>query len=97
MIFEQTNSTIANWVKQGGTVLYIGGSDDYESIAGEWWTNKGQTPYQNLIAHLGLNVSVAKPNRSDKLNWAGNSGYGTAFQNVTCSLSKFINTYSGSG
>ena len=55
---EKVNEIIAQWVKEGGTLLYLGGFNDYDNISTEWWTQKNQTPYENLMEHLGLNVTV---------------------------------------
>ena len=51
---ESVNAAIAQWVKEGGVLLYLGGYNDYDTMSGEWWTEKGQTPYENLLEHLGL-------------------------------------------
>lgn len=52
---EQVNKAIADWVKAGGTLLYIGGHDAYESAPDQWWAGaEGRTPYGNLLHHLGL-------------------------------------------
>lgn len=77
---EKVNEVIAEWVKQGGTLLYLGGYNDYDSIPTEWWIEKDQTPYENLIEHLGLDVTVAP--MEDVLSfyeWVGPEGYGESF------------------
>ncbi len=45
------NNGLAAWVRQGGTLIYIGdGSDPYHNIKG-WW-NTGKANYQNPAEHL---------------------------------------------
>lgn len=77
---EKVNEVIAEWVKQGGTLLYLGGYNDYDTVSTEWWIAKDQTPYENLIEHLGLDVTVAP--MEDVLSfyeWVGPDGYGESF------------------
>ena len=59
---EEVNIAVADWVKAGGTLLYLGGPDAYVDIDSEWWNapGKGGAPLQNLMQHLGLNVQ-SKP------------------------------------
>jgi len=51
------NKAIANWVKDGGSLVYVGdGSDAYHAVP-EWWNNggdTGQTAYGDLFARLGI-------------------------------------------
>lgn len=73
---EQVNTAIAEWVRDGGTLLYLGGHDAYENMTGEWWSpsEKGGTPLNNLLLHLGLNdVSVTRPEGGALLEWASPS------------------------
>ncbi len=58
---EQTNRAIADWVREGGTVWYVGGHDAAEAISGEWWSDLGQTPLENLLNHLGISAEVSRP------------------------------------
>lgn len=52
--------SIANWVKRGGTLVYIGGDDDYDDIEGSWWRTDGfDTPADALIHRL-LPVDIQK-------------------------------------
>ncbi len=96
---ESANATIADWVKQGGTVLYLGGHDAYDTIPGEWWSDKNQTPYENLIDHLGLDVTVSTPESYDLIQWCGDSNYGSSIRDIygSANLFEFTNLYSGSG
>ncbi|MDN5284705.1 MAG: hypothetical protein JWR38_979 [Mucilaginibacter sp.] len=49
---------LANWVKQGGVLIYCGRDDDpYQSVM-EWWNTNGNTftaPSQHLFKLLGIN------------------------------------------
>ncbi|MGN8072241.1 hypothetical protein [Mucilaginibacter sp. 22184] len=49
---------LANWVKQGGVLIYCGRDDDpYQSVM-EWWDTKGNkftAPSQHLFKLLGIN------------------------------------------
>ncbi len=48
------NAAIAEWVKQGGTLIYIGdGSDPYHSIQ-SWWTGRYPTAAEHLFEMLGV-------------------------------------------
>ena len=59
---EQVNRAIADWVKQGGALLYVGGNDAYAGVSSEWWNQagKGGSPYNNLLSHLGLTSITAE-------------------------------------
>ena len=50
---ERTNEAVARWVKDGGTVLYIGGRDALDGAKGEWWSAAG-SPFNDLLGRLGL-------------------------------------------
>ncbi len=48
------NAALAEWVKRGGTLIYIGdGSDPYHKIE-SWWTGKYPTAAQHLFEMLGV-------------------------------------------
>lgn len=52
---------IAKWVKDGGTLLYLGGADAYDDIPSSWWRKAGkETPSQALLEALGLNLNRCK-------------------------------------
>lgn len=96
---EQANITIAEWVKQGGTVLYLGGTDAYDTIPGEWWSEKDQTPYENLLSHLDLDVTISQTDTIDVIGWCGDSQYGESIKEIITAFtfSEFMNVYAGSG
>ena len=48
------NAAVAEWVKRGGTLIYIGdGSDPYHGI-NSWWTGRYPTPAEHLFEMLGI-------------------------------------------
>lgn len=68
----QTNTAIAEWVKNGGVVLYIGGHDAVEKSQDEWWSTQG-TPLKDLFNKMGLaGVNVVSPKSVPNFfNWTG--------------------------
>ena len=51
------NAAIAEWVKRGGTLVYIGdGSDPYHQI-NSWWTGRWPTAAEHLFEMLGIQPS----------------------------------------
>lgn len=52
--YPDMNATLAEWVKQGGTLIYVGdGSDPYHKID-SWWTGKYENPACHLFEMLGI-------------------------------------------
>ena len=48
------NAALAEWVKRGGTLIYIGdGSDPYHQIR-SWWTGRWPTAAEHLFEMLGI-------------------------------------------
>ncbi len=48
------NASLAEWVKRGGTLIYIGdGKDPYHKIQ-SWWTGKYETAAAHLFEMLGI-------------------------------------------
>ena len=48
------NASLAEWVKKGGTLLYVGnGFDPYHRVD-SWWTGQYETPADHLFAMLGI-------------------------------------------
>ncbi len=62
---ESYGLALAKWVKNGGVLIFFGGSDPYNDLP-EWWAKKGySTPQEQLFQELGLEVgkhitSIAK-------------------------------------
>lgn len=70
---EQVVDAIADWVLDGGTLLYVGGRDRYDEIESKWWAEYG-SPLQALLDKLELDVAVRAPKQggSDgELEWLG--------------------------
>ena len=74
---EQVNTAIAEWVKNGGQLLYLGGRDGFEDINGTWWGDKNTTPLKDLMEKLSIgDVKISQSVKSDgALTWGGPSGY----------------------
>ena len=52
--YPNVNNAIATWVREGGTLIYVGdGSDPYHNID-SWWTGKYSSPAQHLFKVLGI-------------------------------------------
>jgi len=66
----EVHQYIADWVKQGGVLIYCGRDDDpYQSVM-EWWDTKGNTykaPSQHLFKLMGIT-----PNNSQQQYNVGN-------------------------
>ncbi len=94
---ETINKAIADWVKSGGILLYVGGHDRYQESETEWWHTAGGTPLQNLIYHLGLDITVGAAGGSNtKLNWEGSvtvAGVADAVNAFDYRISKYRNSY----
>ena len=56
----EVHQHIADWVKKGGVLIYVGKDDDpYQSVM-EWWNTKGnnyKTPSQHLFKLLNIDAS----------------------------------------
>ena len=62
---EGYHSVIADWVKAGGALVYLGGADQNNSLDA-WWNAKGyQTPQMDLFAKLGAGIKI----NSEKRLW----------------------------
>jgi hypothetical protein len=57
------HNVLAEWVKEGGTLIYVGdGSDDFHNVR-EWWnqgSRKYASPMEHLFASLGLETTLAQ-------------------------------------
>ncbi|MBQ7654031.1 MAG: hypothetical protein IJS17_03055, partial [Clostridia bacterium] len=52
--YPDINATLAEWVKQGGTIIYVGdGWDPFNNIT-SWWTGKYANPAEHLFEMLGI-------------------------------------------
>src|SRR5579884_4734 len=51
----RAQAALAEWVRQGGSLLFFGGSDAYNAVAASWWRlAKLDTPQADLWSQLGL-------------------------------------------
>ena len=78
---------IADWIREGGVCLYIGGHDEYDRIEGKWWSEQG-TPLGALLDALELDASVAAATVDEdaRLDWVG-KGKQVALESLLCSTS----------
>ena len=76
---EATCDAICEWVKNGGTLLYLGGHDKYEVTGYDWWKDSG-SPLQGLIDKLGLDLTVTtlKVGSGKTAKWVGDKNYASA-------------------
>ncbi len=52
--YPNVNNAIATWVREGGTLIYVGDdSDPYHSVK-SWWTGKYASPAEHLFKVLGV-------------------------------------------
>ncbi len=52
--YPDINNAIAEWVRSGGTLIYVGdGFDPYNEI-NSWWTGKYKNPAEHLFKMLGI-------------------------------------------
>lgn len=94
---EQANQAIADWVRAGGVVLYLGGVDEWSSVDGEWWTEKNTTPYDDLVNKLGLELEAHPLEELTDFAWSGPSGFGSSILNkiVPYDMIEFSCIYEG--
>ena len=52
--FPDVNAAIAEWVKKGGTLIYVGNGFDPYNRVNSWWSDQYQTPADHLFAMLGI-------------------------------------------
>lgn len=94
---EKINIAIADWVKAGGTLLFISGSNQYWSIDDYFFWQEDGSPLNNLFKHLELNdikVSALAGGNSISTN---NSMLKNAFndQRLSASYRRFTITFEG--
>ena len=57
------NKVIAEWVRAGGRILFVGGNDGFSNMSIEWWGEQKTSPLRNLLDQLGLkDVGLAAGN-----------------------------------
>lgn len=52
--YPDINNTLAEWVKQGGTLIYVGDGKDPFNDINSWWTGKYKNPSEHLFEMLGI-------------------------------------------
>lgn len=52
---------IAEWVRGGGVLLYVGDGTDPYHQARSWWTGSYPTPAHHLAASLGIDLASSQP------------------------------------
>src|SRR5439155_15941302 len=54
------NRGLADWVRHGGSLVVVGGTDAYNDLSDSWWRKAGHaSPMEDLFAQLGLNTTAA--------------------------------------
>ncbi len=57
---EKLQIGLAQWVKRGGSLIFVGGSDPYNQIGAGWWQKaKRASPQEALFALLGIETGTA--------------------------------------
>ncbi len=58
--YPDVNSSLASWVRAGGTLIYVGdGNDPYHNI-NSWWTGKYKNAAEHLFSMLEINPETEK-------------------------------------
>ena len=96
---EETNQALADWVRQGGVLLYLGGQDSCGDVNTEWWGKQGETPFDDLIAKLGVDLQPIPNDLMADLTWVGPDGFGSSIQElfVPFGVTDTSYRYEGSG
>lgn len=95
-LYGETNEAIADFVKAGGTLLYLGGPDGYLDIGDAWWGDG--SPTADLLEKLGLSgVKAETLTKKSTLVWKGSAIDGFNGNEMTVGNDKFTYAYSGEG
>ena len=94
---ETACNVIAEWIKQGGVCLYVGGHDAYDDMKNVWW-GEGSSPLQALLDKLELDITVEDMQLSSdaRMDWLGD-GKQAALESMVCSTSynRFYSCFDG--
>lgn len=52
--YPDINATLAEWVKQGGTIIYVGDGRDPFNKINSWWTGRYENPAEHLFEMLSI-------------------------------------------
>ena len=103
-LYEEVNSAIADWVKAGGTLLLLGGPDQYVNVSDAFWSKsgKGDSPNGNLLMHLGLDqIKLSTLKKSGTLVWSDDASAsyasGINLGKITVGNDSFTYAVSGDG
>ncbi len=58
--YPDINNSLAEWVKQGGTLIYIGDDFDPYNRMNSWWSGKYSSPAEHLFDMLGITLQSDK-------------------------------------
>ena len=96
---EEANRILAQWVREGGVMLLIGGRSEYDNIQGEWWSASGVPPMKNLLNQLGLEeVALSEYENFTGMTWCGPEKYQDGFGGVVpYHISTYAYTLKGTG
>ncbi|MBR4869059.1 MAG: dockerin type I repeat-containing protein, partial [Clostridia bacterium] len=70
------NKVIADWVKNGGRILFVAGNDAFSNMSIEWWGKQSVSPMRDLLNQLGLTeVGLGAGTLADGTvpEWQGNA------------------------
>ena len=60
-VSQEIVAGMAQWVKSGGVLFFLGGADDYDDMPGAWWRKQGfETPADAFLSELGLSPKKRK-------------------------------------
>lgn len=95
----ESQRALADWVRAGGQLLIVGGTDPYSSAADAWWRVAGHSsPTAALFRELGLNVSIhgETPDRTPDSTWMPVGRFApdqpTARRQIAIELTEFVRT-----
>ena len=58
----RTQQALAEWIRRGGSLIYVGGTDAYNGITDSWWQQAGfVAPQMDLWKQFGLNLGAPSP------------------------------------
>lgn len=94
---EKVNVAIADWVKAGGTLLFVSGSNEYWDIDNYFFWEEDGSPLNNLLKHLELDGITVSPLTSGNTIAAEDSMLNTAFndQKLFAAYRKFAISFEG--